>query len=203
MAKKEIDESLKQALEKIKDEASEQRKSLESLIGRANEIASTRNEIADEANKKAQNATSVAQQALEQSGSFGSINAEVQWYALREQYEETDTFLREWEQSKNLKRDASNRKIPKNIKVLDQNITSLDEKLSKRDKEGIPSHIKEFYRKRFRQYDSLKNVAERYKPFAERLSSIDFTLPSPPTIPSGLVISGISSSGVSIGGGGR
>jgi hypothetical protein len=140
---------------------------------------------------------------MDQSGSFGSINAEVHWSALQEQYEETDSLLREWEQSKNLKRDSSNRNIAENIKVLDQHIISLDENLLKRDKEGIPPHVKELYRKRFRQYDSLKNVSERYKPFAERFSSIDFTLPSPPTIPSGFVISGGTFSGGSIGGGGR
>jgi hypothetical protein len=205
IAKKEIDDKLKdgleKALEKIQNEATEQRKSLESLISKTNEIALRRNEIADEANAKAQSATNIAQHALEQSGSFSSINAEAHWYTLREQYEDSDSIIKEWEQSRSLKRDSSNKNIPENIKVLDQNITNLDEKLLKRDKEGMPSHIKEIYRKRFRQYDSLKNVSERYKPFAERFSSIDFTLPSPPTIPSGFTISGGSFSGVSIGGG--
>jgi hypothetical protein len=197
-AKQVIDEKVNDGLEKIKDEAIEQRKSLESLINRANEIALQRNEIADDANNKAQSATNVAQQALQQSDSFGSINAEVQWFTLREQYEETDNSLKEWEQSKNLKRDASNKNIPENIKVLDQHMISLDEQLIKVSKEGIPSNIKELYRKRFRQYDSLKNVSERYKPFAERFSSIDFTLPSPPNIPSGFVISGGTFSGGTI-----
>jgi hypothetical protein len=172
-AKQIINEKVNDALAKIKDEAIEQRKSLESLINRANEIALQRNEIDDDANKKAQIATNVSQRALEQSGSFGSINAEVQWFTLLEQYEETDNSLNEWEQSKNIKRDISNRNIPENIKVLDQHIIALDEQLSKRDKEVIPSNIKELYRKRFRQYDSLKNVSERYKPFTERFSSID------------------------------
>jgi uncharacterized protein YoxC len=199
MAKKEIDEKLKdgleKSLEKIRDEAIEQRKSLELLINRANEIALKRNEIADDVSKKSQTAVNIAQKALEQSNSFGSINAEVQWFALREQYEETDNTLKEWERSKNIKRGPSNIGTPENIKVLDQNIIALEEQLLKRDKETIPSNIKELYRKRFRQYDSLKNVSERYKPFTERFSSIDFTLPSPPTLPSGFVISGGTISG--------
>lgn len=187
-AKKQIDNKTNESLKRIEEEATQQRKSLKSLIGRSNEIELERNKIAEEANKKSQMAINIAQQALEQSNSFSAINAEVQWSNLREQYEEIDIILREWEKSRKLKRENTNTSTPENIQFLEKDMTELETKLIKIDKENIPAHIKELYRKRFRQYESLKHASERYKPFTERFASIDFTLPSPPKLPSGAMV---------------
>ena len=126
---------------------------------------------------------SISNEAKDQSGRFGVINAEVQWNSLLDEFEEIDTQLLEWEEGKGYKREL-------------QAPASLDELKKILSEIKPPDEIRQAYLKRHRKYESLQNMSEQYKPFADRFASLGFKLPSPPKLPSASM-SGVSTSGVS------
>ena len=121
-------------------------------------------------------------EANETSEKFDIINAETQWGMLKDSYDEIDQEVLVWESSKGLKRDG-------------RAVESEAEVVSLLDRLKVPPKIKRLYIKRHEKYQILKNVAEQYQPFENRLANLDFVLPSAPVLP------GVTLKGVSIGGG--
>ena len=100
------------------------------------------------------------------------ITAEVQWNDLLSRYNEVDDPIRQWEESKGLKRDGSAITSPN---LVDKYVKDLS-----RSKRKPPAEIIRLYHQRLGIYESLKNVAKLYEPVKDRLQRIDFTLPNPP-----------------------
>jgi hypothetical protein len=142
------------------------------------------NELSQDANKIAQEANKLAKDTSDSSLKFTIINAEAQWDTLRDSYDEVDYKILTWEKSKNLKRDGTS-------------VDSLQFLEKYLDKLKPPEDIKRLYRMRHEKYIVLKNVAEQYKPFEERLTHINFLLPSAPVLPRPTLV-GVSGSGISI-----
>ncbi len=105
------------------------------------------------------------------------ITAEVQWNDLLSRYNEVDDQIRQWEESKGLKRNGPE---IENTNQLDQYIKVLSRP---RSKHKPTAEIIRLYHRRLGIYESLKNVAKQYEPVKDRLQRIDFTLPNPPRRP--------------------
>ena len=102
------------------------------------------------------------------------ITAEVQWNDLLSRYNEVDDPIRQWEESKGLKRDGS---AITSQNLVDKYIKDLSRP---RSKCKPTTEIIRLYQQRLGIYESLKNVSERYEPVKDRLQRIDFILPNPP-----------------------
>lgn len=191
VVREEIQSEKDRALLDIEQEATRQKESIENLIQSAKEIGEKRNELAEDLNLMTQSTLDIARQSLVESSSFSAINAEVQWNSLIERYEEVDSRLREWEQSQNLERDAM---VPESPEELAKALFALESSANV----NLAPEVSKLYEKRFQKYESLKHVANLYKPFVGRFARIDFGLPSPPKIPSGSTLRGGSLSGGSI-----
>ena len=116
------------------------------------------------------NVTSKA--AIDLTKTSTEINAEVQWNVLLARYNEVDDPIRQWEESKGLKRDGP--------AITSQNLVDEYVKDLSRSKRKPPAEIIRLYQQRLGIYESLKNVAKLYEPVKDRLQRIDFTLPNPP-----------------------
>lgn len=102
---------------------------------------------------------------------FGEINTEVQWSTLLDNYQKVDNEIRQWEESKGMKRNGD---IIKNRNQLDVFLNKLKTDF------GANDYIIRLYIDRSDRYESLLNVAKRYEVVSDRLKNIDFNLPAPP-----------------------
>lgn len=128
--------------------------------------------ITEKSLKYAEEANRLEKEASNKTEKFAIINAEVQWDSIRESYDKIDQSLKEWEKNKNFK---MNGKIIRSRNELDKELKELK----------APDHIKHLYIKRFNKYQIMENLAKQYKPFSQRLTHIDLTLPAPPRLPRG------------------
>ena len=114
----------------------------------------------------------ISKEANDLSKTSTEINAEVQWNVLLARYNEVDDPIRQWEESKGLKRDGP---AITSSNLVDQYVKDLS-----RSKRKPPTEIIRLYQQRLGIYESLKNMAKLYEPVKDRLQRIDFTLPNPP-----------------------
>jgi hypothetical protein len=102
---------------------------------------------------------------------FSEINAEVQWSTLLEYYQNVDNEIRQWEESKWLKRSGE---VIENRNALDVFLKKLKSDF------GASDHIIRLYRDRSDRYDSLSNIAKRYEEVRDRMKNLDIKIPEPP-----------------------
>lgn len=149
------------------------------LAYEANHLTYKANQLSEKAISEsmriAEEANSLAKKANDKTERFAVINAEVQWDDIWDSYGKIDNSLQEWEKTKNLKRKGE---IIKSRNELEMELSQLD----------APDYIKRLYLKRFDKYQIMKNLAEQYKPFSQRMTHIDYTLPSPPRLPPGTIL---------------
>lgn len=112
----------------------------------------------------------VAQEAYDASMSFGRIGAEVSWAEALRAYRDTDNSIAAWEKKNGYIRGS---------KAAD----SLEDFLDGLEKAKIPLEVVQLYKTRHNQYQTLIHLSQAYKPFAERLTDINLTLPSVATLP--------------------
>jgi len=120
-------------------------------------------------------AVCISKKAAEDASQFGAITAERQWHETVKEYYFEDERIRRWEESKGLSRDGP---VPTSAEGLERELSTLN----------WPSNIQDAYRRRWRSWNSLREMSEAYKPFKERLSSIDLSLPSKPALPAGRLL---------------
>ena len=150
------------ALKQISNEIAKQKESFDTYTKKAIE----------EFNKRKQ----IVKNDLDQSAKYVHLMAEYNWRATREEYEDINNRLKNWENREGLKRDANPVDSAKDLEIY------LDKLKLKKGK--IPDEIKWLYFKRHRLYESLNNITQIENLFEDRLEAIDFTLPSPPKLPS-------------------
>ncbi|MFH1934639.1 MAG: hypothetical protein ABIN18_24105 [Pseudomonadota bacterium] len=120
----------------------------------------------------------ISKDANELTKTSTEINAEVQWNVLLARYNEVDDPIRQWEESKGLKKRDGSAITSQNL--LDKYIKDISRP---RSKCKPTTEIIRLYQQRLGIYESLKNVAKLYEPVKDRLQRIDFTLPNPPRRP--------------------
>ena len=133
----------------------------------ANYLAKTSNEISEKSFVK-------SEEALNEAKKYAEVNSQIMWNSLRDAYDSADREVLEWEQANNLRRVAQPVKTPE----------ALIELL---DRLKISDEGRRLYIKRFDKRMSLIKASEVYEPYKERLSNLDFTLPTAPLLPSYLI----------------
>ena len=151
------------ALKQISNEIAKQKESFETYTKQSIDKFNERNKI--------------AKNDLEQSKKYVKLMVENNWRTTREEYEDINNRLKDWEKREGLKRDEN---PVDSVEDLEKYLNKLKLKKGK-----IPDEIKWLYFKRHRLYESLNNISQIENLFGDRLASVDFTLPSPPKLPSG------------------
>jgi hypothetical protein len=113
--------------------------------------------------------------ANENSKSFDQVTAETQWHKLQEEFFAADTQLKEWEKKEGLIRDGIK---PDSTEKLQEGLQRLN----------CSPQIEEIYHKRWRIWNTLRQMENAYAPFNKRVISLDLTLPDHPALPKGLLL---------------
>ena len=162
-AKEIIDTEKNSALKQISNEIAKQKESFDTYTKQSIEKFNERNQI--------------AKNDLDQSTKYVKLMAENNWRTTREEYEDINNRLKDWEKREGLKRDEN---PVDSVEDLENYLNKLKLKKGK-----IPDEIKWLYFKRHRLYESLNNISQIENLFQDRLTTVDFTLPPPPKLPSG------------------
>ena len=174
-ATKAIHDTATKSLHDIGAEVEKQRKSISMLVKSSKELTGTKNDL-----ETAQRALKIAKDAKKQSEKFGVVQAWAIWDSVIEEFSEIEHYLIRWEEKNALMRDSS---AAQSLEASERNLKSLNKDTN------FPSNIKSLYLKRHRKYEILVKLREAFEPVAGRYEHIDFTLPAPPRLPSGISFS--------------